>query len=333
MRKINRFGILGSPLWLLATLVIACNLGYVNSPIVQSARASTSPVPVFTNTVATAGEETTSLPSLSETFPPRSTFTAQPSQTIPIQPSEEPFNPLPEGSSQTGAITPLDVVWEMIGQVDRDRALADLNKITGVVPICTENGCNTIANRLTGSEGLQWAKDYIYAELVSLGYSVEFQNWSRSGQADQNLVARKPGLLSPGEEVYFVAHMDGVGSGGNEQFPAADDDGSGVVDNLEMARVLSSYTFNRTLVLLFTTGEEQGTLGVQSYIDQLTPQELGSIKYVVNVDMVGYDGNGDGVMELWHGGHTPSMALTQTMSDTIQAYQLDLSPGFVVGCG
>jgi Zn-dependent M28 family amino/carboxypeptidase len=85
--------------------------------------------------------------------------------------------------------------------------------------------------------------------------------------------------------------------------------------------------------LLFTTGEEQGTLGVQSYIDQLTPQELGSIKYVVNVDMVGYDGNGDGVMELWHGGHTPSMALTQTMSDTIQAYQLDLSPGFVVGCG
>ena len=221
----------------------------------------------------------------------------------------------------------------MLGQVNQDRALNDLRRLTGEEPICAAGTCYTIANRLTGSEGLHWATDYISKELVSLGYSVEFQNWSRSGYADRNLIARKAGVLSPTEEIYFVAHVDGVKKGVEERFPAADDDASGVVDNLELARILTSHTFSRTVVLLFTTGEEQGMLGARSHLAQLSPLELASIKYAVNVDMVGYDGNRDGAMEVWHGGQAPSMALTQVMSETIRAYQLDLAPGFIVGCG
>ena len=227
----------------------------------------------------------------------------------------------------------LDIVWEMIGQVNQDNAMIDLRKITGEEPICFDSDCYTIINQLTGSEGLQRAKDYIYQELVSLGYTVEVQDWSRSGYADQNIIARKPGSVHPEEEIYFVAHMDGVKMGTEVRFPAADDDGSGVDDNLEMARVLSSHLFNRTLVLLFTTGEEQGTLGVRSYLDQLSPQEINAIQYAVDGDMVGYDGNSDEVMELWHGGRSPSLALTQMMSNTIKGYQLDLAPRFVVCCG
>jgi hypothetical protein len=235
--------------------------------------------------------------------------------------------------SQTTVISPTQVVWEMLGQVNKDRALNDLRQLTGEEPICAGGGCYTINNRLTGSEGLHRAMDYISEELVSLGYSVEFEDWSRSGYSDRNLIARKPGVYSPTEEVYFVAHVDGVRKGVEERFPAADDDASGAVDSLELARILSSRSFSRTVVLLFTTGEEQGTLGSRSYLEQLSPPELGSIKYVVDVDVVGYDANGDGAMELWHGGHAPSMALTQMMSATIRAYQLDLAPGLVVGCG
>lgn len=235
--------------------------------------------------------------------------------------------------SQGMVITPTNVVWEMIGQVNPDRALNDLRRLTGEEPTCTASGCYTITNRITGSPGLLWATDYISKELASVGYSVESQSWSRSGFTDRNLIARKPGVISPTEEIYFVAHVDGVKRDSGERFPAADDDGSGSVDNLELARILSSYSFSRTVVLLFTTGEEQGRLGARSYLNQLSPPKLSSIQYVVDVDMVGYDGNDDGVMELWHGGHPPSMALTQMMSETISAYQLDLTPRFVVGCG
>jgi len=229
-------------------------------------------------------------------------------------------------------VTPTtNIILEMLGQVDKNRALADLRQLSGEVPICTNNGCYTISNRLTGSEGLHWAKDYIYEELIRLGYSIKLQDWSRSGYADQNLIARKPGMVYPNEEIYFVAHIDGVKASG--EAPAADDNASGVVDLLELARVISSQPFKYTVVLLFSTGEEQGELGVKSYIDQLSSAELSAIKYVIDIDMVGYDANRDGVMELWHGGLSPSLALAHILSDTIKASQLTLAPGFVVGCG
>jgi len=221
----------------------------------------------------------------------------------------------------------------MLGQIDRDRALDDLRRLTGEEPICRGADCFTITNRLTGSEGLRRATDYIAAELQSLGYRVEFQDWSRRGRSDRNLIARKPGVRAPGEEVYFVAHVDGVGPNNVDRFPAADDNAGGAVDLLEMARVLSSHQFSRTLVLLFSTGEEQGTLGVRSHLEQLSAPELAAIKVAVNVDVIGYDANDDRVMELWHGGGPKSMVVTQMMSDTIRAYRLDLAPSIAPGCG
>jgi hypothetical protein len=234
--------------------------------------------------------------------------------------------------SQTNVISPTDIVWEMLGQINRNRVVSDLRRLTGEEPLCTSAGCYTAANRQTGSEGLHWAMDYIYQELVSLGYSAEFQDWSREGWNDRNLIARKVGVLAPTEEIYFVAHVDGFKLSGEERFPAADDNASGAVDNLELARVLSTFSFSRTVVLLFSTGEEHGSLGVKSYLDQLSSGELSSIKYAVNVDMVGYDADRDGAMQLWPGDDPASVTLTQMMSETIRAYQLDLAPSIRVGC-
>lgn len=230
-------------------------------------------------------------------------------------------------------ITPIAAVREMLGEIDRDRALDDLRRLTGEEPICTAADCYTITNRLTGSEGLRRATDYLAGELKDLGYSVEFREWSRRGRSDRNLIARKPGVRAPGEEVYFVAHVDGVGPNSVDRFPAADDNASGAVDLLEMARVLSGHPFSRTLVLLFSTGEEQGTLGVRSYLEELSTPELAAIKVAVNVDVIGYDGNDDRVMELWHGDGPQSMVVTQMMSETIRAYRFALEPIIAAGCG
>ena len=106
-------------------------------------------------------------------------------------------------------VVPQDIIRELIEQVDRERALTDLRRLTGVDPICTAKGCYTITGRETGSEGLQWAKDYVYETLVSLNYSVEVLDWSFEGYSDQNIIARKQGKAYPGEEIYFSAHLDG----------------------------------------------------------------------------------------------------------------------------
>jgi hypothetical protein len=244
-----------------------------------------------------------------------------------IMPLFEPLNHLQVAAAAD------DFVWNLLGEVNFERALNDLNLLTGEVPICIDNSCYTINNRLTGSDGLQWGKDYVSAELTRHGYLVEIHDWSLSGYSDQNIVARKTGVLHPEEEIYLVAHLDGAKSIWSDKFPAADDNGSGVVDILEVARVLSKYSFERSVVFLISTGEEQGTLGVLSYLDQLTADEIGAIKYAINIDMVGYDANQDGAMELWYGDHEPSLELVTRMNEIILNYQLGLFPEFVVGCG
>jgi hypothetical protein len=194
----------------------------------------------------------------------------------------------------------LQSVWQMISKINSNRAFIDLQRLTGEAQICLSNGCYTIINRLTGSLGLDWAQSYLINELKNSGYTVEINNWTSSKYTDQNIIARKTGKIFPEEEVYFVSHIDGIAKG-TAVTPAADDNASSVVNGLELARIFSNYEFERTMVLFFSSGEEQGYLGVEAYLEQLTDEELNKIKYVVNRDMTGYDGNGDKVMELFHG--------------------------------
>ncbi len=227
---------------------------------------------------------------------------------------------------------PDDFIQQIITDIRQDRIINDLEQLTGETPLCIDSACYTVQNRLTGSEGLRRAKDYVFKELSSLGYFVVRQDWSLEGYADQNIIARKTGSLYPNEAIYLVAHLDGVKTTADERFPSADDDASGVVDLLELARVLSPYSFDRTLVLFFSTGEEQGVLGVRSHVNALSASELSAIRYVVTIDMVGYDANDDGAMQLWSGDHAPSLTFAQQLSEIIQAYPLDLSPQVITGC-
>ncbi len=227
---------------------------------------------------------------------------------------------------------PDDFIQQILSGVSQERIIDDLKALTGETPLCIDSACYTIQNRLTGSAGLARAKEYVVQELSELGYAVTCQGWSMEGYSDENILARKTGTRYPDEAIYLVAHLDGVKTTAEERFPSADDDGSGVVDLLELGRVLSAYSFERTLVLFFSTGEEQGVLGVRSYVDSLSESALSAIRYVVTIDMVGYDANDDGAMQLWSGDHAPSLTFAQELSRIIQAYPLELAPQVITGC-
>jgi len=219
-----------------------------------------------------------------------------------------------------------DIIWDMLGQVDQERILTDLRYLTGVEPICTSEGCYTILDRETGSNNLAWVKQYIYEQLIDLGYFVEIQDWSLRGYSDQNLIARKSGTTLPGEEIVFIAHLDGYLNGN----PAADDDASGVVCLLELARILSTRSLNRTVVLIFSSGEEYGAFGSYSYVHQLTEEEISAIKYLISIDMIGYDSDNDGAMELWCGDQPTDFV--QLLSEIIIVYEPHLRPTITTGC-
>ena len=93
------------------------------------------------------------------------------------------------------------------------------------------------------------------------------------------------------EYVLYTAHMDHVGvrgTAGDSIFNGADDDGSGTVSVIELARAFSELdpAPRRSMIFMTVSGEEKGLLGSQYYAENPTfPLEQTVAN--INLDMVG----------------------------------------------
>ncbi len=75
--------------------------------------------------------------------------------------------------------------------------------------------------------------------------------------------------------------------------PGACDDGSGTAAVMELARVMSQYEFDKTLVFVAFAGEEQGLIG-SSLLAVKSHKENQAIEAVLNNDIIGTDVSGNG---------------------------------------
>ncbi len=224
-------------------------------------------------------------------------------------------------------------VAAVVDRVDLDRALDDARRLSGELPLCVGGDCASLVNRVTGSDDLERAVDWLAQESAGLGFTVTVLPWTRGKYAGRNVFARRSGVVTPTEEVWFVAHVDGVASCPGGRCPAADDNGSGTVEGLELLRALADVPTARTVVVMFSTGEEQDSQGVRAWLDAADPADLARIQSSVNADMVAWDGDGDRVMELYHGDEAPSIRLAEAMSATLAVYAPLLRPRINPGCG
>jgi len=107
----------------------------------------------------------------------------------------------------------------------------------------------------------------------------------------ENVVGEIPGTDDPSAEYLLTAHFDSISNDPYNLAPGADDNGSGVCALLAAARALSTTTFDCTIKFVFFSGEEQGLLGSRDYARRA--REGGDdIRAVLNLDMVGYAGDG-----------------------------------------
>jgi len=77
--------------------------------------------------------------------------------------------------------------------------------------------------------------------------------------------------------------------------PGACDDGSGTAAVMELARVMSQYEFDKTLVFVAFAGEEQGLIG-SNLLAARSKKENVQIEAVLNNDIIGTDVAGNGRM-------------------------------------
>jgi hypothetical protein len=138
-----------------------------------------------------------------------------------------------------------------------------------------------------------------------------------------NVVAVLPGTTNKEQRIIISGHYDslnqqrppgaaagpdsapaaGGAGGGNGQpqpprdpnvdAPGVTDDGSGTACVMELARVLSQYTFEKTLVFVAFAGEEQGLLGSTLFAKKAKDTGM-KIEAVLNNDIIGSDIAGDG---------------------------------------
>lgn len=99
------------------------------------------------------------------------------------------------------------------------------------------------------------------------------------------------------EYVVIGAHLDHLGFSGDQLFPGADDNGSGSVAVLSIARAMAANPIKpkRSVLFMWFTAEEVGLLGSRYYTDNpILPLE--NMTCMFNIDMVGRNedqGSGD----------------------------------------
>ncbi|ESU25098.1 leucyl aminopeptidase [Flavobacterium enshiense DK69] len=137
-----------------------------------------------------------------------------------------------------------------------------------------------------GTVALQNTLDWLKNKYLSYGYTagqMMEDSYSYSGFTCKNLVLTKVGTVYPNTYVIICGHYDSItGTGTN-------DNGSGTVVLLEVARLLQSIPTEYSIKFINFSGEEDGLYGSQHYVSSVvngtTPKM--DIKLVFNIDEVG----------------------------------------------
>ena len=110
-------------------------------------------------------------------------------------------------------------------------------------------------------------------------------------ETSDNILAVQWGTKTPNEYVICGAHYDSWNPDGADpdtiRAPGADDNASGVAGILETARLLSHYTFDRTIIYAHWGAEEIGLVGSAAYAADCAAQDMDIVGYF-NLDMTGY---------------------------------------------
>ncbi len=159
---------------------------------------------------------------------------------------------------------------QLVNEVDSFRLRADLEFVQG------------IRHRGTGLAHLNEVRDSLRNHFAQLGLFMEEHTFTYSGATGRNILGTMPGTGSAEKVVIVDAHYDSVNNS-----PGADDNGSGTVGVMGIARLLSRYPAKKTLRFIGFDMEEDGLIGSTRYVSNGIPAGE-QIEGVFNFEMIGY---------------------------------------------
>ncbi|MFC2101453.1 M28 family peptidase [Bacteroidota bacterium] len=188
---------------------------------------------------------------------------------------------------------PDSILQGVVNRVSKDTMIAYLAHI------------DTYFNRNTGSDtvsetrGIGAVRRWIHKKFLEYSDASEGRLVVTYNQFQQNIcgqgyhrnvLAILPGLDTTNKEIMIVqGHFDTRCQNGCDTAcytPGMEDNGSGTVLVMELARIMSRYAYNHTIVFACLTGEDQGLYGAKALSRWMLDNEI-PIRSVFNNDVVG----------------------------------------------
>lgn len=165
-------------------------------------------------------------------------------------------------------------------------------------------------------EGRAQARAWIAEQYAQLGLTLQSHGYATG----TNVFAEQKGS---GEGVLIISsHYDTVPGS-----PGADDDGSGVIAGLAVAAAMSRCQSEKTIRFLSFDEEEKNMLGSRAYVKSLRDtQKDKEIIGLIQVEMIGYDKNNDGMMARVDCQHDNNRFMADALTASIQNQGLTLTP-------
>ena len=144
----------------------------------------------------------------------------------------------------------------------------------------------TLGVKKTGTISNNNAFSWLKSKYLSFGYvdmDITENAFTYGGHQSKNLIVTKTGTTYPNSFIIICGHYDTIVG------PGVNDNGSGVSVILEMARILKDIPTEYSIKFINFTGEEQGLLGSQNYVNTVvnSTNPKMDIKLVFNIDQVG----------------------------------------------
>lgn len=230
--------------------------------------------------------------------------------------------------------TSAGVIPDLLSQTSSERWMEWIRDLSGVNPVVIGDQIARIDTRysyamFTGQPNAR-AFDFLHEQVsawVPAGH-IEVQEYPYTDAERtytwKNLVVTLPGAVHPEEIILLTAHYDStVVREGNalERAPGADDNGTGSAALLEAVRLFSRYRFERTIRVVWFSGEEESLAGSQAYVKT---NSLDGVVGDINLDMFGYDSTGDGCFEMHVGTLPQSDVIGQALKQSASLYAPEL---------
>ncbi|KAG2338935.1 Zn-dependent exopeptidase [Suillus weaverae] len=216
------------------------------------------------------------------------------------------------------------VVSSLVNGISLNQMRDDIRWLTG------EDGKSGIISRHSFAEGSRVAANWLKERFEETGATCELKTFM-TGFAP-NVACKYSASVDTTSTVLISGHYDSRGSFGSQRAPGGNDDGSGTVALLGIARAIarSGLTFRSNVELLAFAGEEQGLYGSKAYAREMREKDA-NITLMIQADMLGYHAPGE-PPQLGLPMYIGTAEVAQLVSSMSAIYSPELTVGYTAAC-